>query len=473
MGTINLINGGLDIQGIVDNLIYVQREPIRKLEEQTKTYQDKVSAYQAFNTKLLAFKTSVESLLYQGDQVPFSFPSSFEERLNNSVFALRTAQSSDEAVLTATASKGMTIGDFTVTVSRLAKFDTYASNNFASDTGTETQTGTIVIQKGVGDPVTVTVDDTNNTLQGIRDAINRANAGVTATIIQDGSASPYRLVLTSSESGTANALSITNNLKNKPGTALTFSRTVSADNAALQINGINIINSSNTVTDAIEGVTLNLRAASGSAVVTVGRDLDSIVAALKDFASKYNDVVSYISSQFTYSATDKKAGLLAGDFTLRRAQGMISSTLMGTINSDGAALRLLSQVGLKRNSDGTLTVDEAKLEQALESDFRGTAHVFLADAQDAAGGTVSIAPQLFDQLKSMTDTLEGPVFRAQDAVQQGITRINKQIEQMEERLEKQREILIAQFAKADEALRQLNVLQTSLNSQISSLQGLQ
>jgi len=360
-----------------------------------------------------------------------------------------------------------------VTVSRLAKFDTYASNNFASDTGTETQTGTIVIQKGVGDPVTVTVDDTNNTLQGIRDAINRANAGVTATIIQDGSASPYRLVLTSSESGTANALSITNNLKNKPGTALTFSRTVSADNAALQINGINIINSSNTVTDAIEGVTLNLRAASGSAVVTVGRDLDSIVAALKDFASKYNDVVSYISSQFTYSATDKKAGLLAGDFTLRRAQGMISSTLMGTINSDGAALRLLSQVGLKRNSDGTLTVDEAKLEQALESDFRGTAHVFLADAQDAAGGTVSIAPQLFDQLKSMTDTLEGPVFRAQDAVQQGITRINKQIEQMEERLEKQREILIAQFAKADEALRQLNVLQTSLNSQISSLQGLQ
>lgn len=471
MGTINLINGGLDIQGIVDNLIYVQREPIRKLEEQTKTYQDKVAAYQAFNTKLLAFKTSIESLLYQGDGAPLSLPSSFEERLNNSVFALRTTQSSDEAVLTATASKGTTIGDFTVTVSKLAKFDTYASNNFASDTATATQTGTIVIKKGSADAVTVTIDDTNNTLQGIRDAINRANAGVTVSIIRDGSAAPYRLVITSNESGTANALTITNNLK-KPGEALSFTRTVSADDAALQVNGVSIVSSSNTVTDAIEGVTLNLRASSGTAVVTVGRDLDSIVAALQDFAAKYNEVVAYISSQFSYNATDKKAGLLAGDFTLRRTQSMMSSTLMGSINSDGASLRLLSQIGLKRNSDGTLTVDEAKLEQALESDFRGTAHVFLADAQDAAGGTVSIAPQLFNQLRSFTDNLEGPVFRAQDAVQQGITRINRQIEQMEERLEKQREILIAQFAKADEALRQLNVLQTSLNSQINSLQGL-
>jgi flagellar hook-associated protein 2 len=135
-------------------------------------------------------------------------------------------------------------------------------------------------------------------------------------------------------------------------------------------------------------------------------------------------------------------------------------------------LKLLSQIGLKIGRDGTLSVDETRLEQSLSSDFRATAHVVLADALDQAGNAVSIAPRLYSQLKNLTDSLEGPIFRAQDAVQQNITRINKQIEQMEARLEVQRELLTAEYSRADQALKQLALLQNSLTTQMNSLQSL-
>lgn len=472
MALIDLINGGLDVQGIVDNLIYVQREPIRRLEQQTKDWQNKISAYQAFNTKLLAFKTAVESLLYKGEDAPLTLPTTFEQRLSHSLFALRKATSSDETVLTATAGKGLATGVYTVTVSSLAQADSYTSNNFASSTATLTQTGTLIIEHGSDDPVTITIDETNNTLQGIRDAINAAGAGFTASILNDGSATPYRLVITSDDSGTANALTITNNLNQGSGQAVTLTQTLAAADAALQINGVDIVSSSNTVADAIEGVTLQLKAATGSATVTIERDLDAIVEGVKDFAAKYNDVVSYIASQFRYDATKKEGGILSGDYTLREAQSRLSSALSRRIESDDASLVVLAQIGLKTGRDGTLSVDESRLKQSLSSDFRGTAHVLLADALDDEENTISIAPDLYNQLRSLTDTLEGPVFRAQDAIQQNIRRVNEQIEQMEQRLEVQRDLLILQFSRADQALKQLSVLQNSLASQISTLQTL-
>jgi len=473
MGTVNLLNGGLDVQGIVDNLIYVEREPIRRLERSIKGYETRASAYQEFNTKLLAFKTSIESLLYHGDSVPLTTPASFNDRLSNSLFALRTATSSDETVLTATANKGVTTGQFTVTVSQLARADSYASNNFASDTDTQTQTGTLIIQRGADDPVTITIDDTNNTMQGVKNAINAADAGFTASIINDGSATPYRLVITSDESGTANALSITNNINQGGGQSLTLAQTVIAQDASVQINGVDIASSSNTITDAIEGITLNLKAESGTAVVDVGRDLEAIVEGIKDFVEKYNEVISYISSQSRYNAEDEKAGILSGDITLRITQSQLSSSLLQRIDSDEAALTVLSQIGIHFNNDGTLTVNEEDLEDALSSSFQAAAHVLLADALDQGGSSVSIGPQLLRQLKGLTDPLEGPVLNAKDSVQKNIDRIQDQIERMEERLEVRREILISQFSRADQALRQLTVLQSALTGQINSLQAFQ
>src|SRR5512144_2380030 len=115
MSSINLINGGLDVQSIVDSLIEVARLPINRLETKTETYQTRISAYQSFNSKLLALKTSAESVLFNGEDVPLNVPVDFSDRLSTSLFALRKATSSNEEVITATAGRGNVTGTFDVT----------------------------------------------------------------------------------------------------------------------------------------------------------------------------------------------------------------------------------------------------------------------------------------------------------------------------------------------------------------------
>lgn len=470
--SIDLINGGLDVQGIVDNLITVERDPITKLQAQTRTYQDKISAYQAFNSKLLAFKTSVESILFNGADVPLNIPSDFTDRIGTSLFALRKASSSNEAVVTASSDKGQVTGKFTVTVDNLATYDSYASGGFDSDTATATKTGTLVIQKGTATPLTVTVDSSNNTLQGIKNAINSANAGFAASIVNVGGIHPYRLAITSNDTGADNSLTITDNLDQGDGQAMSFSQTTDGIDAQLHINGISYSSASNSVTSAVDGVTFDLNGALGTAVIGVDHDLDAIVAGLKDFVAKYNDVVSYVRSQSNYDSTKKTAGLLSGDFTLRETQARLSSAISQSIDSDGSSFTLLSQIGIKLGNDGTLSLDETKLRAGLSANFTDTAHLLLADASDGEGGTVSLIPTLQEQLKNLTDSFDGPIHHATDALQQNIARINDQISQMEARLVVRRELLIAQYTKADQALRQLSVLQTSLTNQLSLLSGL-
>lgn len=466
------INGGLDVQSIVDNLMAVEQLPIQRLQSQTQSYQNKITAYQTLNTKLLALKTSAENIMFNQESVPLNIPDLFADRLMSSLFALRKASSSNESVVTATAGKGTATGNYTVQVTRLATFNSYASNNFASDTGTVVKTGTITIQKGADAPVSIEIAAGNNTLQGLKNAINAKNAGFTAFVLNDGSGTPYRLVITANDSGAANNLTITANWDaGSTGSEVTFAETTHGEDAALQVNGINIASSSNTVTNAIEGITLNLKAESGTAVIRTERDVDAIVAGLKDFVAKYNDLVSYITSQATFDTKTKTAGILAGDFTLRDAQTRLGFALTRTVSSDNSSVQVLTQVGLKLSDNGTLSLDEAKFREVLSSKFSETAHLLLANGLDAQGNTVSILPMLQQQLRTLTDSIEGPIFKAEDSTQKSIDRINKQIDEINLRLEARRAMYVAQYTRANEALAQLAALQTSLANQLSVLQN--
>jgi flagellar hook-associated protein 2 len=471
LSSINLINGGLDVQSIVDSLVSAspQQTSITQLQQQNTNSQNEITAYQTLNTDLLALKTSVESLLYQGETVPLTPPSSFTDRFNGSVLAARKATSSNENVVTATAASGMATGSYTVNISHLATFDSFTSNNFASDTDTQTKTGSLVIQKGTNAPVTITIDDTNNTLQGIEGAINDANAGFTASILNDGSSNPYRLVITSNDSGTANALQITPHLTGGSGASLSFDETTLPKDAALQVNNIDITSSSNTVTNAIQGVTFNLQADSGTAVVTVNRDIDSIVSAFQDFVTKYNAAVSYISSQSTYNTTTSSAGILSGDFTLREAQTDIVSPLTRSINLSGSSLNVLSQLGFSLADDGTLSLDANTLQNELSTNFNGTAQLLLADGQDSDGNTVSFLPMLETQLQNLTDPLEGPIYLAENATQKNISSVNDKITQLQQNLATQQDLWTQQYTQANQALEQLMVLESSVNNQMSTI----
>ncbi len=384
MSSINLISGGLDVQSIVDQLIAVESEPVTRMQTQTTTLQKKVSAFQSINTKLASLLDGVNSVLYADETVPYYTPGAFADRFSHSVFAKRSVTSSDENVITAVSSKGTASGSFEISVSGLARAESKASDNFA-DTGTTlTGTGTLVFTVGSESPVTVNIDSSNNTLQGIRDAINRADAGVTATIINDGSANPYRLVISSDKTGTANAYTVQDNLSG--GQALNLTQKVAATNAEFEVNGIAVSKSSNTVTDVIDGVSFTLHDKTTAPVtVAVDNDVDGIVAALQQLVSAYNDVNSAIDAQSKYNADTKTAGILSGDATLRSIKNKIQELFRQSVANDFTSYSVLSQVGLRFNNDGSLTLDESKLRDAIDKDVSSVAALFLGDGAISDG----------------------------------------------------------------------------------------
>ncbi len=384
MSSINLINGGLDVQSIVDQLISVESEPVTRMQTQTDTLQKKVSAFQGINTKLASFLDSVNSVLFADETVPYYTPGAFADRLSHSVFARRSVTSSDENVITAESLKGTASGSFEITVNGLARAESKASSNFADTDTTQTGTGTLVFTVGSEDPVTINIDSSNNTLQGIRDAINAAKAGITAAIINDGSANPYRLVITSDKTGVANAYTVQDNLSG--GQALNLTQNVAAANAEFEVNGIAVSKSSNTVTDVIDGVSFTLHDKTTAPVtLAVDNDADGIVAALQQLVSAYNDVNSVIDAQSKYNENTKTAGILSGDSTLRNIKNKIQDLLRQSVANDFTSYSVLSQVGLRFNNDGSLTLDESKLRDAIDKDVNAVAALFLGDGAISDG----------------------------------------------------------------------------------------
>jgi flagellar hook-associated protein 2 len=229
-------------------------------------------------------------------------------------------------------------------------------------------------------------------LQDIRSAINAANIGVTATLVNDGSGSPYRLALSSNNAGTINAInSITvktggdaaindllayNPTENIPTPVVPMGQTVAAQDADFTVNGIRIVKSSNTVTDAIQGVTLNLNK-NTTGTLTVARDASVISKAATSFVDTYNALTTQLKSRSAYGSATQAAANLAGDGTVRLMLDQLRSILRTVaIPSSGGSLTSLSQVGIGVQTDGKLKLDSSKLNSAMASNFSDVTNLF-------------------------------------------------------------------------------------------------
>lgn len=378
MSSIDLIGSQIDVASIVQGLMTIERQPVTIMEKQVTSLQSKVSAYQTFNTRLSGLSDKVNTLLYGDTATPFLKPYSFSDRLSESIFAKCAVASSDEEKITATATNATSGGNYALTVSNLAQAQSSASAGFADTTTTKIGTGTITISAGEDDPVTITITEANNTLKGLQSAINDADLGVTATIINDGSSTPYKLLLVSDETGTANAFTVTESLTG--GQAPGFAQTQAAADAHFVVNGINITKSSNTVDDVISGVSFTLKdATSGPVTLSVKNDEEGIISAIKEMVTAYNSVNSFINNQFTYNSTAEKSGVLAGDTTLRSVQYKLQSQMVQAVSNRFTSLSVAGQAGLEFNRDGSLSLNETKFKDALAKDYLGVAALFLGD----------------------------------------------------------------------------------------------
>jgi flagellar hook-associated protein 2 len=250
--------------------------------------------------------------------------------------------------------------------------------------------GTVVLKAG------------DQSLQGIRDAINKANVGVSASIVSDGSAEPYRLVLTSNKTG-ANASmkigvsgvdgadpdpAIAKLLGHDPAGAQALNQTSSAQSAQLSVNGIAVTSASNSVSDAIQGVTLTATQV-GATTMTVAKDTATAQNNINGFVKAYNDLNTTIRGLTAYDPATKRGGALQGDATVRSIQTQLRQQLGGALAGSGK-LNMLSQVGISFQKDGALAVDSTKLQKAMTDNFADVGALF-AEIGNVSDGQIAFA----------------------------------------------------------------------------------
>ena len=339
------------------------------------------------------------------------FNSQIASVLDPKTFSKLSASASDESVISAQVTGQSVAGTYAIEVQQLAQAHTLATSNSFTSTNEVVGEGTLSITVG-GVQHDLTIDSSNNTREGIRAAVNSANIGVTATIVNTGSG--YTLMFSAEKTGVANAINISvsdNDGDDTDNTGLSqlinanMNETVAAQDATIAINGLAISRSDNVISDVIDGLTLNLNSADPGVTqtITVSRDTSEAQQAVQDFVDLYNSLqdVFDILGSYGNSPTeeDPVSGSLKGDATLRMLKQQVREMVSQPVAGLTGAVRSLADVGIKTNLDGTLELDTAKLQQALDADPEAVAKLF--------GPSLTATDPLVSYLGSNDKTPEG------------------------------------------------------------------
>lgn len=430
---------GIDTKSLISALINAERAPARLAESARSKAQSRLDAVKAMNGKLLALRDAMDALK------------------QSSAFGGKTATSSNETALTATATSTAVAGNLVVNVKTLAAAHQVASagQTLAS---TDLGAGTVVVKTSSSSEVTVT--PTTNTLSGLAEAINAANAGVVASIVNDGSANPYRLVVTSAKTGTANAITklegtggfagIVPNLAGMTQVTAAEDATVRLGNAT---TGLLLTSSTNSMSEAIPGVTLTLKAQVDGINLTVSQDTKGVGAAVQKLVDTYNDAVSYYNSNSTFDATTKRSGALFGDYDLRSQLDAVERALTQSFPAQATGFQSLSEVGVKVGTDGKMTFDATTFNTKLAAGQSSLAALFLAGA--GAGSTV---------MDGLTRSVNGAMALKQANLESDIKSLGERITAIDARLERRKAFYQSKFL-------QMEKLTAQFQSQGNSLAG--
>jgi flagellar hook-associated protein 2 len=440
------ISSGLPTQDIIEKLLDLERRPITQLETRKEQFTTKLGIFSDLAAKTRTLRDrlrDLDNLALLGDG-----PSVDEE------FARFSATSTDDDVVSATASGSALPATLDVRVSALATAERRVSQGFASRTAS-VGTGTFAITVGAGATTTLTIDSSNNTVEGLVQAINDADAGVTASILNDGSSggSPFRIVLQGSDTGTANALTITPTLSG--GTAPTFSTTQAAADAQILLDPdggspITIKSSTNTFSEILSGVNLTVSrvsAAGTSERITVAPDLDAIVDSISEIVTAFNDVTSIIQEQFKVDPTTNRGGPLIGDSTLSSLKTRLTSVIANQAGS--GSITTAGLIGLSLGDGAALELDEDELRAQLEADFEGVRSFF--------AGTGGLADGLRSVADAFVDTVDGALVSRIEGASRSIQDLETEISGAESRLDVVEEALVRQFAALERIVSQIQV----------------
>ncbi|MHB8912693.1 MAG: flagellar filament capping protein FliD [Lysobacter sp.] len=442
--SVGSVGSGLDINSIVSQLVAAERAPtagrIDRTERQTKA---QISAIGSLRSAFDGLRTAIGKL-----------------SSNDAAQARKTSVQVD-AGFSASASTGGAIGIYQVEVIALATAHKLSSTPYAA-TSTVVGTGQLTLTSGTT-IVNVTIDATNNTLAGIRDAINTAAAGkgVTATIVtaDDGA----HLVLGATDTGAANALKVTASggdgglagLSYDPPSATTMTQLSAAADASVKVDGLLRSSASNTITDMLQGVSLTLTQAMPGIIkeLTVASDPSVLRSAAKGFVTAYNAALAAIASTTKYDPTTKVAAALNGDALVRGSSRDLRGQLSASVND-------LKTIGISIDLEGKLTMDDAVFDAAIAKDPGPATRLFTADGSLAAGLETSLG-RLLDN-DGLFDSRSDDLTRRTKSIGDQRVMLDRRMGQVEARFR-------AQFVALDGLMAKLQSTSSFLSQQLALL----
>lgn len=438
------IGSGLDLGGLLDQLESAEREKLTPILRQQQSYETKISAFGYLESALDKVKDAAEALSDAED------------------FAGVKTNLSGEA-LTVSAGEQTPVGNYEIEVTQRAKSYSIATQGIADKTE-QLGGGTIGFTLGNGDTFSVTLDDADSSLEDLRDAINGSDAGVVASIVNDGSGTPYRLVFSSADTGTEAAISAIDFGTGGFGDVLSLDSAteVSAQNAELTVNGIAIQSQSNQVEDAIQGVTLDLEE-TGTATLEVTRDTAGIEKKLNTFVDAYNNLQELMSDLTGYDSASGSGGVLQGNATVRGVESRLRSLIGGSLDSD--AFSSLADLGMTLEVDGTLTLDEEKVEDLVANNLSDLSKLFAGDGGDSEDG---FADRIESALSAMTEE-GGLLENATSGLEASVESLDRRYESVESQIESTVARYRTQFSQLDSLIAQMNSTSSYLTQQFDAL----
>ncbi|MDR2506775.1 MAG: flagellar filament capping protein FliD [Candidatus Accumulibacter sp.] len=448
------VGSGLDLETLITKLMQVERQPLASLQNRKTTYTSQISALGKIKSAIDSLKTAATAM-----------------KDPDKLLSL-TANSADASVVSASASAGASTGTHSIEVTQLA-----SAHKLVSPSSVNLSTGgTLTLETGSvsgttfmpnGSAATVNIA-ARASLSDVASAINSAKAGVTATIVNG--TGGQQLVVTSNTTGASSqirmsaiaevtGLSIAG-LDFDPAAATPGGMTQQAagQNAELKIDGIDVVSASNTVKDALAGVTLELKKTNSGAPtqLTISGDSSALREKAEAFVKEYNNVISTLKSLSQYNP-DGVSGALNGDSTVRSLLSEIRNNAFNVPAGVDASFERLFSLGISTQTDGTLKLDAAKLDEAASKDI------------SAAAKSLSAYATSFESLAKRLNGTGGLLETRTDSVQQSSRLLDTRIETMNLYLEKVEARYRKQFSALDSLMGKLRETSDYLAQQFSLL----
>ncbi|MCL0046229.1 flagellar filament capping protein FliD [Nitrospinaceae bacterium] len=356
------INSNLDTQDIINKMVSLEARSMDLVEAKKQIEQQKLASFQELKNRLQTFKSVTTTLNTESRFV-----------VNKSVFSNNSFSDSNK-VLDITTTSSASSGTYSLTVNNLATESKLITSGYA-ETTTSIPSGTVRIVIGSSASSTVTIDSTNNTLDGLRLAINNLGLDVKASFLNDGDATnPYRLLISGTQTGSSGTVTMNTNITSGTVT-MGFETTQTAQDARLSLDGVSITKSSNTITDVITGAALKLQSA-GSGTISLSTDTEAITTKVSDFVDEYNDLSLFLREQLALDTETEETGVLFGNFAVQNLQQILRSSISNKVTGVSGDYSYLSQIGITTQPDGTLILDTDKLSDALLSDIKNVSQLF-------------------------------------------------------------------------------------------------